>query len=164
MGYYQGDYFQGGGRAGYSANRGDPFWGALLAKIVPAVVGLFHKAKPAIQAAAGPAVRTAVTGVASRALGRIGMAVSRHPVLSAAGASGTIGALSGAGYTSRRGRMAAMGGGGGRRRMHVTNPKALRRAIRRTTGFAKLAMRTIRLVHPQKKARFGGFKARGRKR
>jgi hypothetical protein len=46
----------------------------------------------------------------------------------------------------------------------VTNPKALRRAIRRAHGFAKLAMRTIHLVHPQKKARFGGFRKRRRAR
>lgn len=161
MSYYQGDYFKGG--RGYSANQGDPFWGALIAKALPfvkkAVGGLFHHGS---SAAAGAAT-AAVQGGATRMIRRIGSAVSRHPVLSAAGASGTIGALSGAGYTSRRDRMAA-GGGGTRRRMHVTNPKALRRAIRRTTGFAKLAMKTIRLVHPQKKARFGGFKAKGRKR
>lgn len=50
-----------------------------------------------------------------------------------------------------------------RRRMNVTNPKALRRAIRRARGFEKLALRTIRLVNPQRKGRFGGFKS-GRKR
>jgi hypothetical protein len=44
--------------------------------------------------------------------------------------------------------------------MHVTNPRALRRALRRAHGFAKLAMRTIHLVHPKKKGRFGGFKKR----
>jgi hypothetical protein len=47
--------------------------------------------------------------------------------------------------------------------MRVTNPKALRRAIRRTAGFAKLAMRTIHLIHPKKKVRFGGFKHRRKK-
>ena len=47
-----------------------------------------------------------------------------------------------------------------RRRMNVTNPKALRRAIRRARGFEKLALRTIKLVSPQRKGRFGGFKTR----
>ena len=47
--------------------------------------------------------------------------------------------------------------------MRVTNPKALRRAIRRTSGFAKLAMRTIHLIHPKKHVRFGGFKKKRRK-
>lgn len=153
MSYYQGDFYRGGGMG-----RGDPFWGALLAKVVPFVAKIFKGgAKPIAQAAQG-----AITSAATRAIGRIGTAVSRHPVLSAAGAAGTVGALSGAGYTSRRGQAAA--GGRAHRRMHVTNPKALRRAIRRTTGFAKLAMRTIRLVHPQKKARFGGFRAKAAKR
>jgi hypothetical protein len=31
-----------------------------------------------------------------------------------------------------------------RRRMNVTNPKALRRAIRRQTGFVKLARRALK--------------------
>jgi hypothetical protein len=42
--------------------------------------------------------------------------------------------------------------------MNVCNARALRRAIRRTHGFAKLAMKTIHLVHPKKHAKFGGFK------
>jgi len=45
-----------------------------------------------------------------------------------------------------------------RRKMQVTNAHALRRALRRAYGFEKLAMRTIRLVHPKKKGSFGGFK------
>jgi hypothetical protein len=52
------------------------------------------------------------------------------------------------------------------RRMNVCNPRALRRAIRRAKGFEKLALRSIRLVSPQRlrgKHR-GGFKrARARK-
>lgn len=54
----------------------------------------------------------------------------------------------------------------GRRRPHmrVTNPKALRRAIRRAEGFKKMALRVIRLVDPKRKSKsFAGFK-RGRKR
>jgi hypothetical protein len=47
--------------------------------------------------------------------------------------------------------------------MNVTNVHALRRALRRTHGFAKLAMRVIHMTHPKKKARFGGFKKRRRK-
>ena len=50
-----------------------------------------------------------------------------------------------------------------RRRLNVTNPKALRRAIRRARGFEKLALKTIRLVNPQRRGRFGGFKS-GRKK
>jgi len=50
------------------------------------------------------------------------------------------------------------------RTMRVTNPKALRRALRRAEGFKKLALRTIKLIDPRRKAKaFAGFK-RGRKR
>ena len=49
------------------------------------------------------------------------------------------------------------------RRMNVGNARALRRALRRAYGFEKLAMRTIKLVHPRKRGSFGGFK-RARKR
>lgn len=50
------------------------------------------------------------------------------------------------------------------RRLNVANPHALRRALRRARGFEKLAMRTIRILHPTKRGRFGGFKTRGRRR
>jgi hypothetical protein len=48
------------------------------------------------------------------------------------------------------------------RHMNPCNPRALRRAIRRATRFTRLAMKTIHLVHPKKKGRFGGFKKRRR--
>jgi len=47
--------------------------------------------------------------------------------------------------------------------MRATNPKALRRALRRAYAFERLAMKTIKLVHPRKHGRFGGFK-RAKKR
>jgi hypothetical protein len=102
-------------------------------------------------------------------------AIIKHPVLSAAGAAGVVGAVVGA-----EGERLMMGGGGcpkgfhiskkGRsagacvrnRHMNPCNPRALRRAIRRATRFTKLAMKTIHLVHPKKKARFGGFRKRKR--
>jgi hypothetical protein len=48
----------------------------------------------------------------------------------------------------------------GGRRMNVCNARALRRAIRRARGFEKLALKSIRLVSPQrlKHKHFGGFK------
>jgi hypothetical protein len=113
----------------------------------------------------------------ARAGGMIGSATQRwiagHPTLSAAGAAGTN-SMQVNPRATRYGTAAAASSGvaGGhytrtgqwstrrRGRMRVTNPKALRRALRRAHGFAKLAMRTIHLVHPQKKGRFGGFKKR----
>lgn len=53
---------------------------------------------------------------------------------------------------------ALMGGPRKRPHMRVTNPKALRRALRRAEGFKKLALKTIRLVSPKTKGRFGGWK------
>jgi hypothetical protein len=102
--------------------------------------------------------------------------IIKHPVLSAAGAAGAI-AMAGAGAE----RM-MMGGGAApkgfhlckskhgcksgqfvrNRHMNPCNPRALRRAIRRATRFTHLAMKTIHLVHPKKKGRFGGFRKRKR--
>jgi hypothetical protein len=47
--------------------------------------------------------------------------------------------------------------------MNVTNVHALRKALRRAHGFARLAMKTIHLVHPKHKGRFGGFRKRRKK-
>ena len=66
------------------------------------------------------------------------------------------------GYAGAAGGVSYSSGGRGYRRMNVCNPKALRRAIRRTHGFAKLAMKTIHLVYPKKRARFGGFRRKRR--
>jgi hypothetical protein len=97
--------------------------------------------------------------------------------MTAAAGAGAVGAGAGAIMLAKRGGpgapaaagMASVRGHGGgfgrrRRRMNACNPRALRRAIRRTHSFAKLAMKTIHLVHPQKKARFGGFKKKGKKK
>lgn len=162
MGYYQGDYYV-----------GDPGFLSFIKKaagvassFIPGIGGIASKALSKI-----PVPARRVVGTATRA-------VIAHPVLSAAGAAGAVGAVAGTtleAHTGRmsmtpaalggmtRGRMARVPGMRRHRRMRVTNPKALRRAIRRTHGFAKLAMKTIHLVHPKKKARFGGFKTRRRK-
>jgi hypothetical protein len=162
MGYYQGDFY---GRPGMY--RGDPgffsFLGGLAKKAVGFIPGVGPIASGAIEAVSG--------GLAKRAGGAmksVGGAIVRHPVLSAAGAAGAIGI--GAGVTGSR----MLGGhrkckhinprtGKCVRRMRVTNPRALRRAIRRAHGFARLAMKTIHLVHPKKKVRFGGFKKKTKK-
>lgn len=113
----------------------------------------------AIQAAArtaGPIVR------------KVGSEVAQHPVLAAAGAATGAAGLGMA--------VAHRGAGGGKmvvkngvlhmrhhRRMRATNPKALRRALRRAYAFERIAMRTIHLLHPKKRARFGGFKRHRRR-
>jgi len=158
VGYYMGDYY-----------RGDPGFLSFLGKaakvvggFIPGVGGIVSKVGGRIaEVAARPGVRR-VTG-----------AIVKHPVLSAAAAVGTVGAVGGTmaarqtgGATSSISARHMRGVGGGfrrHRRMRVTNPKALRRAIRRTAGFAKLAMKTIHLIHPRKKVRFGGFKMKRKK-
>ena len=192
MGYYG----TGTSMTGYY---GDPsFWGALKGAVVGYVTSGFNPAG-AIVGAVGGSMGSGVppgggsaagAGMAAAPPGRA-MTVARgagrwmvgHPVLTAAGAAGTVAlgetamreihggrtfgtaAASSSGqrgfHIERRGKHA--GQWIRNRRMRVTNPKALRRAIRRTSGFAKLAMRTIHLVHPQKKVRFGGFRKHRRR-
>lgn len=50
------------------------------------------------------------------------------------------------------------------RHMNVTNPRALRRSIRRLKGFEKLARTVLHITSPRKKHVFGGPRARRRKR
>ena len=153
-----GDYYA---RRGGSY-RGDPgffsFLGGLAKKaagFIPGVGPIVSQMIPDI----GAKVPKMLKGAGESAISL----AKKHPVMTAAGAAGIVGAAGGASLMHARGGARAMGAGGRHKRMRVTNPKALRRAIRRTQGFAKLAMRTIHLVHPKKKVRFGGFKKRTRK-
>jgi hypothetical protein len=155
MSYYQGDYYRGGFGS---------FFGGLAKKLVGFIPGV------------GPIASTAIGGVEALArrgaASKVGQAIIKHPVLSAAAAAGAVSAAGGAALG--RGIHPALAGAVGHgmhmsrktgkmvrnRHMRVTNPRALRRALRRAHGFAKLAMKTIHLVHPRKKARFGGFRRR----
>lgn len=162
-------YYMGAGRGDwYRGARGDPgffsFLGGLAKKAVGFIPGVGPIAKAALDIIPVGAKKT-VSG-ASQAIVQVAKA---HPVLTAAGAAGVVGA--GAAMTMhRKGGGAAMGGGaarmgGGRRhkRMHPTNVKALRRALRRAYAFERIAMKVIHLTHPKKKGRFAGFR-RPRKR
>ncbi len=96
------------------------------------------------------------------ALRKVGTTMLAHPALSAAGAAAAAGGVAAAIHRGSVAKMhpalrAAMGGGR-RRRMNVCNQKALRRSLRRAHGFARVAMKTIHLVHPKKHVTFGGFK------
>ena len=177
MGYYsaglRGDYYK--GDPGFLSTLGGLIKG--VGSFIPGVGGLVSgaggmleklgtKAAPAVAATAAITPPGFYKG-ASQAVARVGtkaLGVARaHPVLTAAGAAGIAGAAAGAGGMALKAHLAA-GGARRHRRMRVTNPKALRRAIRRTQGFAKLAMKTIHLIHPRKKVRFGGFRRRKRAR
>jgi hypothetical protein len=157
MSYYRGDFYQ-----------GDPGFFSFLGRIGKGILGAVLPggsggggSTAIMKSSAGSMVRAQAGAMVKRGMG----AIAKHPVLSAAGAAGAVGMMGAAGgrAVARRG-MRAAAGMRRHRRMNVCNPRALRRSIRRTQGFAKLAMRTIHLVHPKKKARFGGFKRRTKKR
>jgi len=153
MGYYMGDYY-----------RGDPgigsFLGGLVKKAVGFIPGIGPIASAGLSMIKAPGKVAATGGAIVKA---VGGTIMKHPVLTAAGAAGTVGLLGGAAGASilgghRKCKRVNPRTGKCVRRMNVCNPRALRRSIRRTHGFAKLAMRTIHLVHPKKKVRFGGFR------
>lgn len=163
MSYYMGDYYRGG------------FFGSLfrgLGGLARGVLGI--PSAPKAPTFVGPTLAQA--GFPGAGLGPVatniirgGKAViSKHPVLSAAAAAGALAMAGGGAALARRGKAApsaaAAMGLKKHRRMHVTNVRALRRAIRRTHGFAKLAMKVIRIEHPRKHGKFGGFRRRKRAR
>ncbi len=143
MPYYQGDYYQ-----------GDPGFLSVLKRIGGAVAG-FIPGGGAITALA----RRAPVGIMPRAISRMGQAgqavaglARRRPGVAGA----VIGTAAGAGMAGiaaevmgRGGRPGRMPGMRRRRRMHVTNMKALRRAIRRAHGFAKIARRVLHFTSPR---------------
>lgn len=176
MPYYMGDFYEGDPGFFSFIGRGV----RSLARVGGQLAGLGapSAATKALPAAAG----VASTGIVRRAAGAVtggaatvGRIISKHPVLSAAAAAGALSAGAGAELgsmgrapSSMRGfHIELRGKHAGQlirnRHMRVTNPKALRRALRRAHGFAKLAMKTIHLVHPKKKVRFGGFKKRSKR-
>ena len=154
MGYYMGDY--------YAGARGDPGIGSFLGGLVSSAASFIPGVGPIVSKGISAITRVGGAATAGRSIVAKGKGIiMKHPVLTAAGAAGTIAV---AGHELMGGRRKCKHvnprTGKCRRRMNVCNPRALRRSIRRTHGFAKLAMRTIHLVHPKKKVRFGGFKKR----
>jgi hypothetical protein len=159
MSYYRGDYYRG------DYYRGDPGFLSFLGGAAKAIGGFIPGVGPLISAGgealskigAKKAVSTAIVkaapGAVSSTLAKLKGGVLKHPVLTGAGAAGLAGAaIAGTKLLSHRGGMRK------RRRMRATNTKALRRALRRAYAFERIAMKTIHLVHPRKKGRFGGFK------
>jgi hypothetical protein len=158
MSYYTGDFYRGG----RYPMKGDPGFFSFLGGLAKKAAGFIPGVGPAVSGVLEGISHGGAAKAGKMAIEKAGAIVRRHPVLSAAGAAGIIGGGAGVGAGELLARHGMKGVRGGRRhrRMRVTNPKALRRAIRRTHGFAKLAMRTIHIVHPKKKGRFGGFKRR----
>lgn len=171
MGYYQGDYYA-----------GDPGFFSLIGRAIKGLAGFGGGTKTVIQAAAPTVLPGVGTAIARRLPGiivqrggkivrRVGGAIAKHPVLTAAGAAGAIGAAAGAGVEALEAPRVAMRGfhisprTGAlvkNRRMRVTNPRALRRAIRRATGFARLARRVLHFTSPRAPRGRAIFKTRRR--
>ncbi len=129
---------------------GDPGFFSIVKSLGSSLLGL-APGGGIVKAGLGAAGR--ISTIAGKARGTI----LRHPVISAAGGAATIG-LAGAGlgrmgmhagamkgfHVNKHGKMVR------NRRMRVTNPKALRRAIRRAHGFARLARKVLSFTSPRK--------------
>lgn len=164
MSYYRGDYYRG------DYYRGDPGFLSFLGGAAKAIGGFIPGVGPIIsgigEKLSGMGAKKVSTAIVAKVgaggamstlakmKGGLKGAILKHPVLTGAGAAGVAGAALGALGED------ILGGGKmrKRRRMRATNTKALRRALRRAYAFERIAMKTIHLVHPRKKGRFGGFK------
>lgn len=129
--YYRGDYY-----------RGDP---GLFGSIGKAIGGVLRTVAPI----ALPGIGGVVGGIAGTVLGGTKStslvpassgSVNTLPVIRTPGLRGFGQRLIPGGATGYE----VMLPGGKRRRMNVANPKALRRALRRVSGFGKLARRARR--------------------
>lgn len=149
--YYRGDYY-----------RGDPGFFSFLGGLAKSAVGLIPGVGPVlskiIPGGAGSAAGAGMGAIVRATAGKAVTTVAKHPVLSAAGAAG-ITAMGGAAV----GHALAAPGAAGKgfhvsrktghvvrnRHMRVTNPKALRRSLRRVAGFARIARRVLHFTHPR---------------
>jgi len=162
MSYYKGDFY---GRGGYY--RGDPGFFSFLGGLAKTALGFVPGVGPIAQGALGAPTAAKPTsaivkassthpGFFSGATAKVGSMIKGHPILSAAGAAGLAGMAAGAGGMAMRGAGGkklshlALTGVRKRRRMNPTNPRALRRAIRRATAFEHLAKRVIGFSSPRK--------------
>src|SRR5467141_1682350 len=117
--------------------------------------------------AGDPGIGSFFGGLAKKAIGFIpGIGPAASAIVSSIGRGrAATGGVAPKGYHLCKSKHGCKGGQFVRNRhMNPCNPRALRRAIRRTHSFARLAMHTIHLVHPKKKARFGGFKKKRTKK
>ncbi len=176
MSYYlQGDYYS---RPMRGMMRGDPGFFSFLGGIAKSALGgvtnmltggLSGVAESALAGPTSAAVGWAAPAMTMKKLStkmaaRAAAVARAHPgSVAAAGA-----AAAGLGYEAIKHRkklehMVGIGTGG-RRRMNVTNVRALRRSIRRCQGFAKLAKRVLRFTSPRPPRGRVTFKHRARKK
>lgn len=152
MSYYHGDYYV-GMRGDYY--RGDPFsLGSLVGGVLKGVGGIV-KAIPGVGTVVGGAMQ-GVGNIIAPSLPRL-PAPSQLGLITPVPAGIPVGTqLPGGTVVKKPGVRGAIerilpGGESGlmlrkRRRMNVTNPRALRRAIRRVSGFGKLVQRSKKAI------------------
>lgn len=159
MPYYQGDFYR--RQIGDYYSRGDPgFFGSLFGGLATTAASFIPGGGAIARVAKG-----ALGTLASRAK-PVGAMIVKHPVLSAAGAAGAVGALGAVagremapgvgmrGFHACKSKHGCKRGAFVRNRhMRVTNPRALRRALRRVGGFGRLASRVMRLTHPHRRGK-----------
>lgn len=139
-----------------STGRNDVSFLSGLGKVfggVSTIGGIFHDVASVIHpatTAAGKAATTAIDAV-KPAVAAAGKAIRAHPIMAAAGAATAVGA---AGAAAAMGRTPAQhvkavkqALGLHHRRMHVTNTKALHRALRRVKGFERVARHVMTITH-----------------
>lgn len=159
--YLQGDFYP-------RYARGDPGFFSFLGNIGKSLLGSVPVIGPAIHALGKPAstaiVRAApsfpgIGGAIGKAAQKVGGVVKKYPAISAAG--GAAVAMAGGAAIAHH----VMAGGGRKRRtMRVTNPKALRRSLRRVSGFARMARKVMHFTHPGHRGQLRFKFAKKRKR
>jgi len=169
--YYTGDFYQGdpgfmsflGRAAGFI-----PGIGGTLSKIVTKIgssrAGKFVAQHPTLTAAATSGIAGAGTGMMLRPSGGTPMMMGGTPAAlgfrtMAPGPAGP----SARGYHMSKPRRGVPPHLVRNRRMRVTNPRALRRAIRRARGFERLARKVMHFVSPRAHKGRAVFRARRRK-
>jgi hypothetical protein len=165
MGYYMGDY--------YAGARGDPgigsFFGGLLsmgASAIPGVGGILGK----VTSRLGGLGKVAATGGAM-VKGAKGI-IMKHPVITAAGAAGTLAVAGAAHHVLAGGRHCRRGTHISKRtgkevcnrRMNPCNVHALRRAARRAHAFLKISRRLVGHYQARKPKGRAFIKTRGKKK
>lgn len=138
MGYYRGDgnnYYRG------DYYRGDPFLAALAGGVIGKVAGRVGGAigRGIARLGGSGAVRRGMEQLPGVGVG-IAAEQVRNRLTSSIPSLGPIGTPGGG---SGMMELPLIGGKKKYRKMNVTNPKALKRALRRAEGFEKLARRTV---------------------
>lgn len=147
--YYRGDYY-----------RGDPGFFSFLGGLARSAVGAIPVVGPALSKIIPAGGAAATAGMAARmgaGVRTAGAMIAKHPVLSAAGAAGVAAMGAGVATHALAPGVATKGFHVSRktgkvvrnRHMRVTNPKALRRSLRRVSGFARMARRVLHFTHPR---------------